>query len=197
MGSMRAERRPLVDRRAQHLPVPIGDMRPVHGAHGRSRARRTVRRVGPTLMSAFGIGAAGAGLLLTAVAGPVAVFATAGTLHVGTTVLLQRWSVGGSTLYDGDVLYFLTTATDGSVTATAAWRAGPVDNRGTCTMRRQRRTLVEACTFTSAGVVSTSVDSYPLDTAGPWRRTYADGDQVVIAVPDGTSVVPVPFPIEP
>jgi hypothetical protein len=146
-------------------------------------------------VSALGLAAAAAGLLVLGLRGPVAVFATGGTLHVGSSVLTIERSTATTSLYNGDAAYLLSVRGDGAVVGSAAWTDGSHDGSGTCVMREQASHVVESCWFDAAGARTTSVDSYALVTPGEWNRTYADGRQVTIAVPAGGGLVPVPFPI--
>lgn len=189
----RGDGRPLVDRSPQTLPIPIGGMAPVWAARRPSPGRRLLRAL-PTVMLAMGSAAAATGVLLVGLRGPVAVYAAAGSLHVGGSVLTLLRSTSTATLYDGDAAYLLTE-TGGATVAEAAWTAGGDHRSGSCMMRREGTLLVATCRFVADGRTTTAVDSYEVAGGGSWRRTYDDGQQVSIAVPDGATVVPVAFPV--
>lgn len=188
-------RRTAVDRRAQYLPVPLGGMSAVHAPPVASQSRLLLRRKGPATAMAVGVSAAIAGLVLLALRGPVAVYANGRVLHVGGNVLTIERSTATTTLYNGDAAYLLTMEQDGSVIGTAAWTGSGPGSSNVCVMRDQPSRIVETCRFDDADVTITSVDSYVLAAPGAWHRTYADGQQVTIAVPSDGVLVPVPFPI--
>lgn len=178
----------------QNIPLPLGGMAPARVR--RVAAGRVGARLDRLLMVLAG-GCAVAGLVLLAAPTTDTASLVAGQVEVGSMVLAQVGPLPASrvTLYSGDASYALVERADGSASAAAAWSRPQPLSAGTCDLQRAGRLLVDRCTFTGPAARVTAVDVLDPAVASSWRRTYADGLRVSIAVaPDG-AVVPVPFPV--
>jgi hypothetical protein len=185
--------RPVIDRRPQHLPVPLGGMAPAHVA--RSRRRRRMRVGGPLTVATGAVaGVVGLGLLLAPA--PAQVSLRGDHLDVGAMTLTASGPAGAQVMrFSGGASYVLAEHGDGSAVASAAWTAGGTLSSGTCRMRRDGSRLVDECVFASGGALFTSVDVLDPARGAEWQRTYDDGVQATIVVGSNGAAVPVPFPI--
>jgi hypothetical protein len=65
---------------------------------------------------------------------------------------------------------------------------------GHCVMHVAGTSASDACEFTTGGGRLASVDNFDFG-ARVWHRHYQDGIDVTIAVPAGTELIPIPFPL--
>ncbi len=65
---------------------------------------------------------------------------------------------------------------------------------GRCVMHMIGRSASETCEFTTGANRRASVDTFD-PAARVWHRHYQDGLDVVIVVPAGTELIPIPFPL--
>jgi hypothetical protein len=188
-----------IDRQPQHLPVPIGDLRPVRRARITAVPVRVWRRRGPELVAALGLLLAVAGVLVVLSRPPLSVYIQGDTVHVAGQVLSHPPDNGGLTtgrLYDGSATLLLVTRPDGAIVASAVTYLDGQKATGICDFGPPTATDVsERCQLRIGGEVVTCDDVLRFDQPGTWRRHCSDGQWLTVAVPPGTVAIPMPFPL--
>ena len=190
----------LIDRNPRNIPLPTAGFAPVRQKRRPPGLLKFWRRNAATMVTGVGLIGALGGALITVSQPPVPVYATAGTIRVGSTSLTHPTDNGGlpadAELFTGSASYVLKLLPDGSEKASAVTDAHGEDVSGVCIMAAPAADrLTEHCTFTIAGKSVSSDDVLLFGQPGSWSRTYNDGTTVRIGVPTSGGVVPVPFPI--
>ena len=191
----RRRSRVLIDRTPQHLPLPLGSLSAVH-----HRLRPLLRVQGwwrvraPALLTGVGLLSASAGGALVAIRPAVAV----GLVPRGVELGGQTLRAEGAGAYGGGTAPALVLRSAGGGVITAAGDGTGDDGlrlRGRCELRRQGPIAREWCTF-MVGTRRYQAEDI-LDSAGDagWQRRYSDGQRVVIPIPRGGALTPVPFPV--
>ncbi|HKR98626.1 MAG TPA: hypothetical protein VJU79_03835 [Candidatus Dormibacteraeota bacterium] len=194
MSTPAAAEATVVETAGQHLPVPLGGSSPFHASPPRPRAVR-LRRHWRMVLVVLGCAAAGGGIALTATHSDIAVFADVTGVHVGNLTLHQRDSgVPGERVFAGDAVLAIamhgTNTFEGSGVALVQGRRSV----GSCTMTVHAETTVEDCDLRLGATRLRAHDVYSA-ARREWLRRYADGTEITMQVPPGSSVIPIPFPI--
>lgn len=164
----------------QRLPIPIGGKDPIRRyrrawfVRGRDRLR--------LLLLALGVAAAVSGGLVGARPPVVSVRADSNAYTLGNVSLPAQ----GGGVYGGSQGAVVIENRLGSLSAGGATTLHGMQMRGSCALDFDRRG--ELCRFQLG---DRSLLAQDTRTQDGWHRRYQDGQQVDIALPDGT--VPVPF----
>ncbi len=119
---------------------------------------------------------------------------TAGIHIDGITLMRVSQSTASVTAFTGDATVVMHTASSGVITAGAVmtWNGTPATGR--CVLRSNATGSVETCVYEVGSVRLTSTDRFTEKTR-TWQRRYDDGVEIVIGVPVGSTVIPIPFPL--
>jgi hypothetical protein len=183
-----------MERSTQNLPIPLGRLAPAHHRTAPSAVLRWWRRHWRAAAVAVGILSALVGFWLAANPARTAVYVDADGVHVGASLLRPSASSRHSSarLYVGDAALVLRRLSARVLeAATVTWVHG-VSTSGVCVMRMTAAGADEVCRFSRGGAYWTSYDAFRSQDAG-WVRRYSNGHRILIAVPPGAHLVPVPF----
>ena len=188
-----------IDRDPQHLPVPIGDLRPRRQARTTSAAVRLWRRRGSELVAAAGVALAVAAAVVTVTRPPLSVYLEGDTVHVAGLTLSHPANNGGLTfgrLYTGPATLLMVDRPDGVVIASAVTYLEGAMVTGVCTYGpRTAAGVAEHCTLRLGGRAVTCVDTLHSQAHASWQRRCSDGQLLTVAVPTGGEAIPMPFPL--
>jgi len=189
----------LIDRDPQHLPVPLGDLRPRRQARGAAAPTRFWRRRNSEIVAAVGMLLAIAAAVVTVTRPPLSVYLEGDTVHVGGLALTHQAGNGGLTegsLFTGPATLLMVTRSDGSVVASAVTFLAGRRVTGVCHFGPPGATeIMEHCELHIGGASVTCDDTLRFDAPGSWQRRCSDGQALTVSVPDGTDVIPMPFPL--
>jgi hypothetical protein len=182
-----------IERSIQTLPIPLGGLAPVrrHSTWLR-RTMRTHRSV-PVLILA--LACAASGVWLSVAPRPFEAGEDTAGIHIdGITLMRMSQSTASVAAYTGDATVVIHTAPSGVITAAAVmtWNGTPA--KGRCVLRGNATGSVEMCVYEVGSVRLTSTDRFTEKTR-TWQRRYDDGLEIVIGVPVGSTVIPIPFPL--
>ena len=189
----------LIDRDPQHLPVPIGDLRPQWRERTEAAPIRLWRRRGHRLAAGAGLLMAVAAAVVTVTRPPLSVYLEGNTVDVGGFTLAQPSDNGGLTegrLYTGPAALLLIDRPDGSVLASAVTYLDGQTVTGVCTFGPSTPTaLTEHCMLHIGRAAVTCEDALRFEAPGTWKRRCSDGQALTVSVPAGAEVIPMPFPL--
>jgi hypothetical protein len=181
-----------LDRAPQILPVPLGGLAPAH-RHA-TALKRIVRRHRSTPLLALALAAGAGGVWLSTTSRTFEAGQDAAGVHVDDLTLTPGvQSVAGTRIFTGAATMVITTAS-GVIRSGAVMTWNGVSTTGRCTLRRDAAGASETCMFSMGATQLTSVDRFDVTTR-TWKRRYGDGVEITIAVPTGTELMPVPFPL--
>ena len=195
LGSTRIAGPAALDRSPQLLPVPLGGLRPARRRPSAflSRWRRQRPQV---VMFATALVAGVCGVwLATDPATSTVVMDTAG-VHVDGALLalVSQQTFPGAQVFDGAASLAIGVPRGGMSRAGAVMTWEGLATTGQCVLVVVGAGVSEACHFTPGVVRVSAVDTF--DARGHvWRRRYADGMDVTVAVPAGSALIPIPFPL--
>ena len=182
-----------LDRTPQLLPVPLGGLNPARRKP--STLLRRWRRHQPKVMIATALvaGACGVWLATKPVTSTVAMDATG--VHVDGALLaaVSPQTVHGVQVFDGPASLAITTPRGGTSRAGAVMTWEGLATTGQCVLVVGAGAS-DACRFTIGGAGLSAADTFDA-RSHVWYRRYADGVEVTIAVPAGSPLIPVPFPL--
>jgi hypothetical protein len=192
MGDRVSGRSGALDRAPQILPVPLGGLAP---AHRRSTAlKRIVRRYRSIPLLALAFAAGAGGVWLSSTSGTFEAGQDAAGVHVdGLTLTPAVQSVAGTQVFTGAATIVIMTAS-GEIRSGAVMTWNGVSTTGRCTLRRGVAGVSETCMFSMGATRLTSIDRFDAATR-TWQRHYGDDVDIMISVPTGTRLMPVPFPL--
>jgi len=189
----------LIDRAPQHLPVPIGDLRPHRQTRLATGPVLLWRRRGPELLAAVGLLLAVVAVMVTVTRPALAVYLQDDAVHVGDLTLTHPRDNGGlaeGRLYTGAVTLLMVDEADGSVVASSVAYLGKEPVTGVCTFGPPTDTAIaERCLLRIGGASVTCRDVLRFATPGSWERRCSDGQELTVAVPKMAEVIPMPFPL--
>lgn len=189
----RRRARNLLDRTPQHLPMPIGDLDVVHRRHPLTGSRGWWSANATTVLTGIGLLAAAGGGVLGATGPAVVVGLDHGGVRLGES-LLRGDGTGGYGGGDAPAMVIAQSARRGVLAAANGIRDGmPV--RGRCELHQRGMIVTDRCTFNIGALGYRADDVLDLRGDVAWHRRYGDGQRVVIHIPPGGAVTPVPFPI--
>ncbi|GAC1336996.1 MAG: hypothetical protein NVSMB29_00650 [Candidatus Dormibacteria bacterium] len=181
-----------VERTPQHLPVPLGDVSAVHRRRRPLAARRWWTGNGPTAVSVGGVLAAMCGGVLATTASVPEVGLQREGLRLGDTILPARSAGWGGGAIPAMVI---GRSSRGAVIAAGNGSDDGVRVSGRCELRQREMLVTENCVFQVGARGYRAEDTLDLRGDGSWHRRYDDGQHLVIRIPRGAAVTPVPFPI--
>lgn len=188
----------LVDREPRNLPIPIGDLRPIRRPPPGSRMRGWRRR-GPALLTLLGVLLVVSAAMVTVTRPPLSAYLDEDTVHVAGVTLTHPASNGGlasGLLYQGAATLLLVDAPDRRVVASAVTYLDGAKVTGVCDLGPPTRTQVaESCVLAIGDQSVTCDDVLRFAAPGDWARRCSDGQTLTVSVPQGASVIPLPFPL--
>ena len=180
-------------RSAQTLPVPLAGLAPVHRRP--TAVRRMLRRQRTAPILALALIAAAGGVWLSTSPRSFDAGNDASGVHIDDILLTP---VAPSTprmhLFTGAASLAIATALDGTMRAGAVMTWNGVFTTARCELHPGDGSAVETCDYDMGTVRLTSMDSYSAQSR-VWHRRYGDGVEIAIAVPSGTALIPIPFPL--
>jgi hypothetical protein len=178
----------------QILPVPLGGMVP-------ARRRQNVwllrwRRHQAGALAVLALAAAGFGVWLSTSPRGHVVSMNAGGVRVDDVVLTRVASApyAGFQLFTGVATLALNPAAPGMMRGGAVMSWNGHATTGRCVVRTTRHATGEACEFSIGTTRLTAADTFD-HSSSTWHRRYSDGVEIAIAVPVGSALIPVPFPV--
>jgi len=188
-----------IDRDAQHLPVPIGDLRPRRHRRTTPAALRLWRRRGSELAAAVGLLLAVAAAVVTVTRPPLSVYLEDNAVHVAGLTLSHPMDNGGLTdghLFTGPATLLMVDRPHGAVVASAVTYLRGARVTGVCDFGPPTTTEVaERCILQIGSVSVTCEDALRFEGQGSWQRSCSDGQRLTVTVPAGAVVIPMPFPL--
>ncbi len=178
----------------QILPVPLGGMLPVH--RRQNAWLRRWRRHEAGALTVLALIAAGIGVgLSTSPRGHVVSMNAVG-VRVDEVVLTRVASAPSAEfqLFTGVATLALHEAAPGVMRGGAVMTWNGHATTGRCVVRMTRHATGEACEF-SIGTTRLTADDIFDHASSTWHRRYSDGVEIAIAVPGGSPLIPVPFPV--
>lgn len=103
-------------------------------------------------------------------------------------------TVPGVQLFSGAASLAINTSRGGTSRAGAVMTWGGLATTGQCVLVAVASGASDACRFAIGPTRLTAVDTFDA-RAHVWHRHYADGVDVAIAVPPGSPLIPIPFPL--
>jgi hypothetical protein len=184
----------ILDRSPQILPVPLGGLAPAR----RQTAPwiRWWRRHQPTVLTVIAIAAIGIAAWVSTSPRSFSVALRGGDVSVDGTVLTAAGheQAIGTRVFTGDGSLAITAGASGTVHAGAVMIWKDLPTTGQCVLHVVARSATETCEFAIGADHVASIDGFDF-AAGAWNRHYTDGIEVTIAVPAGTALIPIPFPL--
>jgi len=178
----------------QILPVPLGGMVP-------ARRRQNVwlrrwRRHQAGALAVLALTAAGMGVWLSTSPRGHVVSMNAGGVRVDDIVLARVASPpdAGFQLFTGVATLALNPAGPGIMRGGAVMSWNGHATTGRCVVRTTRHATAEACEFSIGTARLTAADTFD-HASSSWHRRYSDGVEIAIAVPSGSALIPMPFPV--
>ena len=197
--SPRPEPAGVIDRDPQHLPVPIGDLRPRRQPRTTRAPMRLLRRRGSELFAAAGLLLAVAAAVVTVTRPPLSVYLEGDTVHVAGLSLSHPADNGGLTdgrLYTGPATLLMVDRPGGAVIASAVTYLEGERVTGVCDFGPPTTTEVaERCVLHIGSAAVTCEDALRFEGQGSWERSCSDGQVLTVTVPSGGEVIPMPFPL--
>jgi hypothetical protein len=137
---------------------------------------------------------------LVAVTRPdLSVYLEGGAVHIGSTTLEHPADNGGlaeGIVYTGAATLLLVDRPDGSVVASGVTFVEGERVTGVCAFGPPSADeIAERCVLHLGLTAVTCHDTLRFDAPGSWQRRCSDGQDLTVAVPSGTGVVPMPFPL--
>jgi hypothetical protein len=119
-----------------------------------------------------------------------------GSVSVDGAILTSgpQMSAKSPRVFTGGGSLAITAVASGTTRAGAVMIWKGLATTGQCVLHVIGRSASETCEFTTGADQVASVDIFDF-AAGVWRRHYQDGIDVTIAVPAGTELIPIPFPL--
>ncbi|HEY6470857.1 MAG TPA: hypothetical protein VI434_13940 [Candidatus Dormibacteraeota bacterium] len=103
-------------------------------------------------------------------------------------------AVPGPHIFDGAASLAIGVPHGGTTRAGAVMTWGGLATTGRCVLAVVGAGVSEACQFRQGSSRFSAVDAF--DAQGHvWHRRYADGTDVTVAVPAGSPLIPIPFPL--
>ena len=190
---LRTVAQPPLARSTQTLPVPLGGLAPVH--RRTTNWRRTVRAHRSVATLLLALISAAAGVWLSAAPRSFDAGKDGAGVHVdGTTLTLVAQETPGSQVFTGAATLVLDTASSGVITAAAVMTWNGISATVRCAFLRNGTGGVESCVYELGSQRLSSIDRFSASSQ-TWYRQYSDGVAVTISVPQGSIVIPVPFPL--
>ena len=188
-----------IDRDPQHLPVPIGDLRPRRQPRTTPAALRRWRRRGSELVAAAGLLLAAAAAVGTVTRPPLSVYLEDNTVHVAGLTLSHPVNNGGLTdghLYTGPATLLIVDRPDGALVASAVTYLEGERVTGVCDFGPPTTTEVaERCVLQIGSTSVTCEDALRFEGQENWQRRCSDGQVLTVTVLAGAEVIPMPFPL--
>jgi hypothetical protein len=182
-----------LERSTQTLPVPLGELVPVH-RHS-TALRRTMRRHRSAPLIALALAASGSGVWLSTSPRSFDAGEDAVGVHVDDTTLTPVAQPGaGTKVFTGAATLVIAAASPGMERAGAVTTWNSVPTTGHCVLVDGAAVASETCVYDMGTTRLTSTDSFAASTR-TWHRRYSDGVEITITVPAGSSVIPIPLPL--
>ena len=178
----------------QILPVPLGGMVPAR--RRRNEWLRRWRRHEARAFAVLALIAAGMGVWLSTSPRGHVVSMNSGGVRMDDLVLTRLTSApsAGFQLFTGVATLALHPAAPGIMRGGAVMTWNGHATTGRCVIHMTRHVTGEACEFSIGATRLTAADTFDL-ASRTWHRRYSDGVEIAIAVPGGSALIPVPFPV--
>jgi hypothetical protein len=186
---------PALDRSPQTLPVPLGGLSPARRQS--SALAWWWRRHQPTALTVIAIASIGVAVWVSTSPRSFSVVVRGGDVSVDGEILTPavQEPANGVRVFTGRGSVAIGAASSGTTRSGAVMTWNGLAMTGQCVLHVTGANASEACEFTTEGGARvTSVDNFDFD-ARVWHRRYQDGMDVTIAVPAGTELIPIPFPL--
>lgn len=185
---------PALDRTPQLLPVPLGGLTPVR--RHPSTLFRLWRHHHTMAMTVTALLAGSVGVWLATTPVASSVVMTAAGVQVDGVALTLATSRTGSSLhiYTGPASLAIRTSSGRNSSAGAVMTWGGLATTGRCLLVATGAGASDACEFRVGSARLSSTDTFDARTH-LWHRSYSDGVAVTIAVPAGSTLIPIPFPL--
>jgi hypothetical protein len=181
------------DRSNQTLPVPLSGLAPVH-RHSTAMGR-TLRRHRSVPLMALAFAAFGCGVWLSTSPRSFDSGGDAAGVHIGDMTLTPVAQQGsGTTIFTGAATLVIVAPSPRTERAGAVMTWNGVPTTGRCVLTDGAAVASEMCEYEIGAARLTSTDSFTAATR-TWHRRYSDGVEITIAVPAGSEVIPIPFPL--
>ena len=188
----------LIDRRPQHLPIPLAGLRP-RRERPSGGPIRIWRRRGPEIVTSAGLLFAIAAAIVTLMRPPVSAYLEGDAVHLSGHILSHPADNGGlaaGRLYTGSATLLLVTRPGGTVVASSVTYIAGRRATGVCTLAPPTPTSASERCFLHIGTEAVTCDDVLRFTApGSWSRHCSDGQSLSVAVPEGDVAIPLPFPL--
>ncbi len=183
-----------LDRSPQLLPVPLGGLHPAR--RHPSTLLRHWRRHQPQVMIVISLVAGLCGVWLAADPTTSTVAFDAAGVHVDDALLdaVSPATIHGVRVFDGPASLAITTPRGGISRAGSVMTWGGLATTGQCVLVVVAAGASDACRFTIGAAHLAAADTFDAPDH-VWHRRYADGVDVTIAVPAGSALIPIPFPL--
>ncbi|HUZ71021.1 MAG TPA: hypothetical protein VMU65_15035 [Candidatus Saccharimonadales bacterium] len=193
-GFTRATGRLALDRSPQVLPVPLGGLTPAR-RHPSTLLRHWWRHQ-PKVMMAMALVAGICSVWLALIPPSFTIAMDATGVHVDGAVLRAATpqSVLGMRVFRGPASLAITASRGGASRAGAVMTWGGVVTTGRCVLVVIATGASDTCRFTMGSARLSARDTFDA-RAHIWHRVYGDGADVTIAVPAGSPLIPIPFPL--
>lgn len=183
----------LPERSNQTLPVPLGGLAPVH--RHTTAMRRSLRRHRSAPLMAFAFAASGCGVWLSTSPRSFDAGGNAAGAHIDDMTLTPvAQPESGTMAFTGAATLVITAPSPRTERAGAVTTWNGVPMTGRCVLTDGMAVASEMCEYVIGTSQLTSVDSLSAATR-TWHRRYSDGVEITIAVPAGSAVIPIPFPL--
>jgi len=182
------------DRARQVLPVPLGGMVPAR--RRRPAWLRRWRQYQTGMLFLLALSAAGGGAWLSTTPRTHVVSMGSGGVRVDDIVLTRSASepATGFQVFTGAATLALSVPAPGIMRAGAVMTWNGHVTTGSCVVHMSGHATVESCDFNIGATRLAAVDTFDR-ASSTWRRRYSDGIDIAITVPDGSPLIPVPFPV--
>lgn len=181
-------------RATQYLAIPLGGLAPAH--HRVALPARLWRRYDAALLTAAGMIATAAAVLVATLPRAIPVSVDGAHLQIGSLVLDRATTSPspGYTLYRGAAAILVSDVGPRARSAGAASLSGRRTAGACAPESRGAAQTVDRCTFSIESARLTSRDVFD-SRSRTWRRTYSDGRAVVFEDASPTAEAPVPLPL--
>ena len=181
------------ERSNQTLPVPLGGLAPVH-RHS-TAMRRTLRRHRSVPLMALAFAASGCGVWLSTSPRSFDAGGDGSRVQIDDMTLTPiEQPESGPTVFTGAAPLVIVAPSPHSERAGAVTTWNGVPTTGRCVLTDGAAVASEVCEYAIGTARLTSTDIFTTATR-TWHRRYSDGVEITIAVPAGSEVIPIPFPL--
>jgi hypothetical protein len=157
--------------------------------------RRTLRRHRSAPLVAFAFAASGCGVWLSTSPRSFDAGGDAVGVHIDDMTLTPfAQPDAGTRVFTGAATLVIVAPSPRTERAGAVTTWNGLPTTGRCVLTDGAAVVSEICEYDLGTARLTSTDSFTPATRS-WHRRYSDGVEITIAVPAGSAVIPIPFPL--